>query len=361
MQFEIEPDVVAEAEDARAAITRFDAELSALFDGEFAPLSAVLLRTESASSSQIENITASAKALSLAEVGLTKYRSNATLVAKNVAAMNRALESDGPVTPGRILGIHEALMHDERGVDPGQFRKEQVWVGGTEYSPHGANFIPPRHDRIGSSIEDLCAFSNRVDLPLVVEVAIAHAQFETIHPFTDGNGRTGRALVHVMLKNGGATTRMTVPVSAGLLADTSAYYDALTAYRAGDPKPIIREFSRAAFASVSNGRELANALRALHARWETSLRARRDAVAWRVLPFLLRQPAVTSNVIQEAMGVSQPVADNALRQLRDADVLSTPKTVHGEGQKRNVVWYAAEVLDALDEFGERARRSRKTG
>ncbi len=361
MRFDVDPDVAARAEDARAAITRFDAELSVMFDGEFAPLSAVLLRTESASSSQIEDITVGAKALSLADVGLAKFGSNARLVQANVEAMNRALELTGPLTPDHILAIHEALMHGQDRADPGRFRDQQVWIGGTDYSPHGAEFVPPQDSRIEESIKDLCVFSERTDLPLVAQAAIAHAQFETIHPFNDGNGRAGRALVHVMLRNGGATTRTTVPVSAGLLSDTEAYYDALTVYRTGDANLIIEEFSRAAFAAVRNGQQLAADLKTLHDEWASNLRARKDAVAWRVLPFLLRQPSVTSKLVQETMRVTQPAADNALRQLQEAGALSKPKTVHGEGQKRNIVWQSTEVLEALDRFGERARRNPRTG
>ena len=356
LRFDIDPDFLARTEDARAAITRFDAELSALFNGEFAPLSAVLLRAESASSSQIENITVGARALSLADVGLAKFGSNARLVQANVEAMNRALKLTGPLTADHILAVHEALMRGQDRADPGEFRHQQVWIGGTDYSPHRADFTPPQDGKIEESIKDLCAFSKRSDLPLLAQAAIAHAQFETIHPFNDGNGRTGRALVHVMLRNGGATTRTTVPVSAGLLSDTDSYYYALTAYRDGDPNPIIEQFSRATFAAVRNGRQLASDLSALHDGWTNSLRARKDAVVWRVLPFLLRQPSVTSRLIQETMKVTQPAADNALRQLQRNGVLSRPKTVHGEGQKRNVVWQATEVLEALDRFGERARR-----
>ena len=361
MKFDIEPDAAARGEDARAAITRFDAELSAMFSGEFAPLSAVLLRTESASSSQIENITVGARALSLADVGLAKFGSNAKLVQANVEAMNRAVELTGPLAPEHILAIHEALMHGQDQADRGQFRDQQVWIGGTDYSPHRADFVPPQEARIEESIKDLCAFSERTDLPLLTQVAIAHAQFETIHPFNDGNGRAGRALVHVMLRNGGATTRTTVPVSAGLLSDTEAYYNSLTAYRNGDPNPIVEEFSRAAFAAVDNGQQLAADLKTLHDLWMGNLRARKDGVAWKVLPFLLRQPSVTSKLIQETMKVTQPAADNALRQLQGVGALAKPKTVHGEGQKRNVVWQATEVLDALDRFGERARRNPRSG
>lgn len=360
IRFDLDAGVAAGAEDVRAAITRFDAQLAALFDGEFAPLSAVLLRTESASSSQIENITVGAKALSLADVGLAKFGSNAKLVQANVEAMNRALELTGPLTPDHILSVHEALMHGQDHAEPGRYRGQQVWIGGTDFSPHQADYVPPQASRVERSLDDLCTFSERTDLPLMAQAAIAHAQFETIHPFNDGNGRTGRALVHVMIRNAGATTRTTVPVSAGLLSDTGAYYDALTAYRTGDPNPIVEEFSRAALAAVDNGQELAADLKVLHDSWTSTLRARKDAVAWRILPFLLRQPSVTSKLIQETMTVTQPAADNALRQLQAAGVLANPRTVHGEGPKRNIVWHAPGVLSALDRFGERARRSPRT-
>ncbi|MGH3265805.1 MAG: Fic family protein, partial [Trebonia sp.] len=121
-----------------------------------------------------------------------------------------------------------------------------VWIGGSSVSPHGASFVAPHHSWVEPAIDDLVAFIQRTDLPLLTQVAIAHAQFETIHPFNDGNGRTGRALCHAMLRHGGATTRTTVPVSAGLLADTDAYFTALTGYRAGDPSPIAGRFGEAA-------------------------------------------------------------------------------------------------------------------
>ncbi|NNM48106.1 Fic family protein [Knoellia koreensis] len=352
----IDPAIAAEADDARAHITRFDAELAGLFPEEFAPLSSVLLRTESASSSQIEHITTGARALSLAEIGLAKHGSNASLVAANVDAMNRALALADDVTPDTILAIHEALMRGQDHADPGSFRHQQVWIGGTSHSPHQAAFIPPHHDRVRAAVDDLCRFTERTDLPLLPQIAIAHAQFETIHPFNDGNGRTGRALVHAMLKSAGATTRTTVPVSAGLLAATDSYFRALTAFRDGNPNPIVAEFSRASFTAIENGTRLATDLRAVYDGWCAAVTARRDAVVWRVLPFLLRQPSVTSSVIQKHTGISQPAADNALRQLHDAGVLSKPRTVEGKDRKRNVVWQANEVLHALDAFAHRARR-----
>ena len=257
----ITADAAAAADDARAEISRFDAELSTLLPGaELAPLASVLLRTESASSSQIEDVTAGARALAMAELDLARPGSNAQLVAANVEAMRRAVELVEEISPASILAVHAALMHGTPTADPGAFRDQQVWVGGSSVSPHGASFVAPHHDRVPAAIDDLCAFIGRTDVPLVVQCAIAHAQFETIHPFVDGNGRVGRALVHAMLQHSGATTRATVPVSAGLLGDTRSYVDALTAYREGDASPIVTRFADAAFAAIGNGRQLAHDL-----------------------------------------------------------------------------------------------------
>ncbi|WP_182376686.1 Fic family protein [Nocardioides sp. WS12] len=351
---DVRPDVLAAADDARAEISRFDAELSTMLPGsEIAPLAAVLLRTESASSSQIENITARAKALAIAELGVAKYGSNASLVASNVDAMTRACALAESTTPATILAIHEALMRGQDHADPGLFRTEQVWIGGSSASPHSAAFVPPHHSRVPAAIDDLCTYIARTDVPLVAQVAIAHAQFETIHPFNDGNGRTGRALVHAMLKHGGATTRATVPVSAGLLADTGSYFAALTAYRAGDASPIVERLADASFAAIGNGRQLAGELTAVHQRWSESITIRRRSAIWQVLPLLLSHPAVTSAIVQQATGLTQPAADRVINQLREAGILTK-----AAGIQRYVVWVATDVTDALDAFAERARRGR---
>jgi len=348
----IDPVALAASDDARAEISRFDAELTNMLPGiEIAPLAAVLLRTESASSSQIENITAGAKALALAELGMAKYGSNAKLVAANVDAMQRAVDLAEAVAPESILAIHEALMRGQTHADPGKFRSEQVWIGGGSASPHTASFVPPHHSRVEAAIEDLCAFIARTDVPLLAQSAIAHAQFETIHPFNDGNGRTGRALVHAMLRQGGATARATIPVSAGLLADTGSYFSALTGYRNGDPSPIVARFADAAFAAIGNGRQLARELSAVYEKWSKAITARRTASVWKVPPMLLRQPAVTSSLIQEATGLSQPAADNVIAQLREAGIVTK-----AAGAQRYLVWVATDVTKALDDFADRARR-----
>lgn len=352
LSFEIESEVLAAADDARAEVSRFDAELAELLPGtQFTPLSSVLLRTESASSSQIENITAGAKALALAQIGHAKFGSNAGLVARNVDAMNRAIELAGSIDESSILAVHESLTRDQSYAAPGQFRRQQVWIGGATSSPHTAQFVPPHHSRVPDAVRDLCTFIERTDIPLVAHAALAHAQFETIHPFNDGNGRTGRALVHAMLKQGGATTHSTVPISAGLLSDTDGYIAALTAYRNGNLSPIVERFAVATFAAITNSRALAHELRQIHGAWSERLTMRRGAAAWRALSLLLAQPAVTSAIVQDQLGLSQPAADALIKRLHEAQILS-----RASGTRRYIVWVAEDVTAALDRFAERARR-----
>ncbi|HET7327970.1 MAG TPA: Fic family protein [Nocardioidaceae bacterium] len=350
--FRLRADVEAEAADALVEITRFDAEPSSIpaeFGG-LAPLAAVLLRTESASSSQIENVTAGAKALALASIN-EKAGPNARMVASNVAAMQRAIEMAEDLNEKTLLAAHAALMGGHEYARPGSYRDGQVWIGGAAATPHAASFVPPHADRVPAAMTDLINFCHRADVPVLVHAAIAHAQFEAIHPFADGNGRTGRALVHVLLKRARATVRLTVPLSAGLLVDTASYFDALTAYRAGDASPIVERFSQAAFAAVSNGRRLDRDLADLYAEWEHVIRARRDAAVWRVLPHLVSQPAVTVRFVQEAAGVSQPAAQNAIDQLVEASVVRP-----ASANRRNRVWVADGVIDALDDFAARVGR-----
>lgn len=351
----------AEAEDAVREITRFDAEVTAVADRraasegaevatELAPLASVLLRTESASSSEIEGVTAGARALALAAIQ-KKTGPNAELVSANVTAMQRAVELADDISLHAILAAHEALLTGHAYAAPGRFRTAQVWIGSSALSPHTASFVPPHHERVVASMEDLIAFVQRADVPVLAQVAIAHAQFETIHPFNDGNGRVGRTLVHAMLRRSDVTRRLTVPVSAGLLTDTSAYFRALDSYRTGDLEPILRQFIDATFRAVANGRQLVGELDATFQSWQSRLPSRQGSAARRLLPWLLNQPAVDVAFVEHATGVALSAAQRAVDQLEAVGVLAR----FGAGG-RNRVWLAPEVIDALDRFAERVGR-----
>lgn len=357
----VSAEIQAEAEDAVREITRFDAQVTALAERrslgeghdaatELAPLASVLLRTESASSSQIEGVTAGARALALASIE-AKSGPNAQLVTANVVAMQRAVELADDISVDSILAAHDALLAGHEYAAPGRFRTSQVWIGSNAASPHTASFVPPHHTRVAASMDDLIAFVRRVDLPVLVQCAIAHAQFETIHPFNDGNGRVGRTLVHAMLRHADVTHRLTVPVSAGLLTDTSAYFQALTAYRNGDVEPIVEQFVNASFRAIRNGRHLVDDLERVYDGWRERLPSRRGSAARRLLPRLLNQPAVNVAYVEAATGSAMSAAQRAVEQLENAKIL----TRVGSGQ-RNRVWLANEVIDALDAFAERVGR-----
>ncbi|GAA4821889.1 Fic family protein [Nocardioides caeni] len=352
----------AEAEDAVREIARFDAEVTAIgrrradssdaggVPAAVAPLAAVLLRTESASSSQIEGVTAGARALALAAID-AQVDPNAQLVTANVAAMQRAIDQADRISVTALLAAHRELLAGHDHAAPGELREQQVWIGGSAPSPHGASFVPPHHERVSAAMEDLVAFVGRVDLPVLIQVAVAHAQFETIHPFNDGNGRIGRTLVHAMLRHAGVTQHLTVPVSAGLLTDTDDYFDALTAYRQGVVEPIVRRFVDASFRAIDNGRHLVDDLEAVHDAWGERLPSRRGSAARRLLPHLLSQPAITIGHVEQVTGVALSAAQRAVEQLESAGVVRRIGT-----GRRNRIWLAPDVIDALDAFAERVGR-----
>jgi len=192
---------------------------------------------------------------------------------------------------------------------------------------------------------DLVTFMDRDDLPPLAHAALAHAQFETIHPFTDGNGRTGRALLHSVLLHTGAIRRVTVPISAGLLAIRDDYFAALTAYRGGEVEPILRCVAEAARNGTHIGEGLVVTLRQVRADWASKVTARAGSAAWSMLDLLLRQPVVTARVVVRELGVSAPTAQAALQRLVDDGIL-----LESTGHRRNRVYRAPTVLRALDAY-----------
>ena len=347
-QVSLSSETMASVDDATAAIARFDAELSV----DLGPFASLLLRSESAASSQIENLSATAQTIALTELGASA-RGNGALVVANGRAMEAAIALADRLDESSILETHRVLLERSAPAVAGKWRTEQVWIGGTSFGPHRADFVPPHHRHIAEAISDLVEFLARDDMPVLVHAALAHAQFETIHPFPDGNGRTGRALVHALLAAKGLTRRVTVPISAGLLLDVDAYFAALGTYRAGEPETIVALLADSVFLAIENATLLVDELRAATAEWSETVSARPDSVVWKILDLLPRQPIVSSPLVQEATGVSAVNVLRAIDQLVATGVLNELS-----GQRRNRFWAAPAVLDALDAFAERAARRR---
>jgi Fic family protein len=350
------PDLGAEVEEAAAALARFDAYARGRLGTDnptLGPMSTILLRTESTSSSQIENLTVGARQLALAELDQSNS-DNARVVVGNVRAMEAALALADRLDEDAILAMQAELLSRQRGWEEhaGSYRKGLVWVGATSVSPRGAQHVAPQAELVHEAMADLVRFMRRDDLPVLVQAAVAHAQFETIHPFGDGNGRTGRAIVHALLKAKGLVTHTTAPVSAGLLIETEEYFDALGAFREGDARPIVERFAAASRFAASSGSGLVDDLAGQVDASRLSLAGlRRQASAWKVLPCLVAQPVVNARFLADHLGMNDMTVQRALGQLTEAGVLE-----ERTGLRRNRVWQHAGILQVLDAYAQRLRR-----
>src|ERR1700689_254897 len=233
----LDGDVPADVADAEAAVARFDTRAIALADTE--ALSRLFLRAESVASSRIEGLEVGARKLLRAEAahaaGEASTDVSANEVLRNIAAMNAGVQAVGPgdeITLDVLLAFHHRLMAAAPGeVGAGTLRTKQNWIDGSDYNPCTAAFVPPPPEYVPELMADLCSFCNEDRLPAVAQAALAHAQFETIHPFADGNGRTGRGLIQVVLRRRGLGNRILPPVSLVLAKWAKDYLAGLTATR----------------------------------------------------------------------------------------------------------------------------------
>lgn len=335
-----------ELEEASQMMVRFDMQ----HKSAVGPLASLLLRSESAASSQIENLTSSARSVAIADLGASSPP-NARLIVKNAQAMQAAINLAGNLDEAAIIEMHAALLSESNPEATGAWRNQPVWIGGTGIGPHLASFVPPRGGLLPAAMADLVNFMRRDDLPILVHAALAHAQFETIHPFIDGNGRTGRALLHAMLSSKGLLHNVSVPISAGLLADTSRYFASLTEYQEGNAEGVVLLVGEAAFRGISHATWLMTAVEALLEQWRDNLVVRADALSRRVLEELPRQPVLNVSAVEHRFDTSNTAARRALEQLEDAGIIR-----EFTGKQRSRLWVAEQLTDLLDEFGRRAGR-----
>jgi Fic family protein len=339
--------VVTEAEGAVRA-------LNAVAQPARAPLGRFLLRTESIASSKVEGLQLGVRDLARAEARMeTGGRRSGTAVEilANIAAMETAI-TEAAAAPRfgqrEILAIHRRLMeHDIRSRIGGRFRTGQNWIGGNDYNPCGADFVPPPVEEVPRLLDDLCHAVNGELLPTVVQAALVHAQFETIHPFDDGNGRTGRALIHVVLRRRGVAPAYVPPISVILARGRTRYIEGLTLFRSDTVVGWIEQFSAATTESANLARRYLAQVEALMERWRRMLsgasRPRADATAWAVINVLPAHPVITAPVAAAATGRSKGPIYDGLAQLQDAGVLIPLST-----SLRNQSWEATGLLDLLE-------------
>jgi len=309
-----------------------------------------LLRAESVASSRIEGLVLSQRRLARAEAEEDSSRDEtARSVLGNVAAMEEAIGLGAGAKPLRVkdvLALHRVLMLAT--TTPriaGELRTRQNWIGGNAYNPGRAVFIPPPPGHVAGLMDDLCVFMNRSDLPPVVQAAVAHAQFETIHPFADGNGRVGRAFIHVVLRRRGLAPRYVPPVSLVLAADARAYVAGLTAFREGDAAGWCRLLAEAIERAAREASELATRLAELQEKWrERASRPRSHSSAEALIVELPAHPIVTVATAQKLLGRSKQAVNEAIALLAEKGVLNAVSLA-----KRNRAWEARELFALIDE------------
>ncbi|WP_405498292.1 Fic family protein [Nocardia sp. NBC_00511] len=322
------------------------ARLEAGFGEHLAPLADFLLRSESVASSKIEHIDAGWRAFGKAVAG-GKASEEAQSQLAAVRALNAMVDAAGSGAIGLddLLRAHRLLMAVDyyTARDAGQFRDVQNWIGGSDYTPIHAAYVPPPPELVSELIADLLVFVNRDDLPILAQAAIAHAQFESIHPFTDGNGRIGRALISAVLRRRGLTRRMTVPLASVMLADTSRYFMHLNRFREGDADGFVEYLAVGATHASEAAQDSGMALADLPTRWRDIARPRAKSADEALIAALLDTPIFNADTAQQITGTTDPSTYRALGRLTDAGILELLSD-----NKRNRIWAATDVLAELD-------------
>jgi Fic family protein len=343
-------------------------------------LARFLLRSEAIASSRIEGLQVSPQQVGLAELiddeqlSATPNRT-ARRVAANIAAVRQAtmqLAAAPAITVEGVVDLQRVLLPDEAQLQG--LRTVQNWIGGSDYHPLDADFVPPAPQFVKPLMNDLVEYMDAGGHSALVQAGLVHAQFETIHPFRDGNGRVGRALIHTVLVRRGLTSTAVLPLSPVLLTHSQEYVGGLTAYRYNGP-PVspaaeegvsgwLRAFLLAARLAVAQARDFAEQLDQLRTAWEQAVAGERasrgirsapraDSATARILANLQENPVLTAATVARLYDVPAVSAIKALDELTAAKVLSKRRL-----DGRTYGFLAMDVFDLLTSAERRLASTR---
>jgi Fic family protein len=332
-------------------VRRLNADPAALIALE--GLGRQLLRSEALASSQIEGLSISHRKLAEAEFAdLAHYR--AREIVGTVRAMERALATTSDDEPFTVASI-EAIHREIAVVPPldkiaGRLRDGPSWIGGVD--PSRAEYVGPPAKRVRPLLEDLCRFIERDDISAVAQAAIAHSQFETIHPFGDGNGRVGRCLIQAIFRRRGLAPGYVPPISIVLGARKDVYISGLEVFRSGDVDSWVAYFAQATETAALEARVFSEEVEALQSDWRALLApVRADAAVLALIDLLPRFPIVTAAAAEGEIDRSRRATLTGLERLADAEILTRHRN-----QKKGDSWEAKELFALLDEFERRLGR-----
>ena len=264
-----------------------------------------------------------------------------------IDAMNTALEklSGLPLSNRLIRQTHATLMQSVRGQNktPGDFRVSQNWIGGTTLK--NAVFIPPHHDEVSELMSDLEKFlhNEAIHVPHLIRIAMAHYQFETIHPFLDGNGRIGRLLITLYLVSTGFLNKPSLYLSSYLEKHRGAYYDALMLVReSGNLAHWVKFFLTAVLETAENGKKTFQRLLALKNEIDQKIvcLGQRAENTRLVMEHLYRRPSIRANQVAEILDVSNQSANALIRELQKLQILHEVT-----GYRRNRLYIFSDYVD----------------
>lgn len=347
---EISPESTRLLGEAEAALGRLSGVGRLLPDPDL--LVVPYLRREALSSARIEGTQATLLEVLAAEVSDEVLNPDLEEVVNYIIAMRTGLDrlESLPLSNRLIREIHEILLQGVRGREraPGEFRTTQNWIGAASETIETARFVPPPPAALGELLGDFERFLHESSsLPLLVKVALAHYQFETIHPFLDGNGRLGRLLIVFYLVWSERLPAPLLYISPYLEARRTEYYEALQTVReSGDFDPWLSMMLTAIETQANDALHRAERLVDLREHYRSTVRNRTRGAANEALEVVFRQPLINSRIVERELSVSKPSALNALRALESAGLLRQLESMGPHGQHK---WQAPEILEILNE------------
>lgn len=334
---DLAPTTIRATEKAAAALRRSDGRLPANWE----PLARLILRSEGIASSSIEGVRTPVEQLALAE--LVPMSGDVAWVADNLTAFEAAL-GESTLSIAAMHSWHERLMaHSHLPADLiGAFRKSPGWIGGA--TPLVAVFVPPPASYIDDLMDDLVTFATADDLDPITQAALVHGQFETIHPYGDGNGRLGRILIGWVLRWRGVVDRLPPPISVLIARDPGGYLSGLYNFRRGRVDSWVDWFADVVLAAADQSEHMIDEVGRIVAGWRVQTSGlRADATARAAIEFLPQAPVLSAAHLAALVGVSERSALSALKTL-EAFAILRPLDVPSRQRGRPVRWWAATQL-----------------
>lgn len=348
--FQLDDEAVATIAEATKALSDLNGSSPRL--ASITALASNLIRSEAVASSRLEGLVLSHKRLARAAYAGDGRRSGdrrAAEILANVSAMEQAVvlgTRAAPIGVSDIQDIHRTLLRFTWDEIAGVIRDRQNWIGGSNYHPLDAAFVPPAPERVAPLMEDLCEFINREDLAPVVQAAIAHAQFETIHPFADGNGRVGRALVYTILRRRHESPRYIPPISLVLASEPKDYIGGLVDYCDGRISDWCTLFAAATQNAAVQAGEFSDRIEALQQGWIERLgNPRRGSAVRQLIASLPAQPVIDVPAGQRLTSKSHTTVGAALAELEAAGILRRLNQ-----RKWGRLWECDELLELVSGF-----------